>query len=98
MYLGNLVEVLPAKDLAKNAKHPYTKALIGSIFDIGMDFSKPIESIKGEAPSPLDVPAGCPFRGRCPQATEACAAEQPKLRSVGPDHEVACYLYNEEEQ
>ena len=75
MYLGNVVEVLPAKNLSEHAVHPYTRALIGSIFDIGMDFGKPIEEIKGEAPSPLDVPAGCPFRGRCPKATEKCAAE-----------------------
>ena len=96
MYLGNLVEVLPAKDLAENAKHPSTRALIGSIFDISMDFSKPIESIEGEAPSPLDVPAGCPFRGRCPKATTRCAAEQPKLRTVRAGHEVACHLFDEE--
>lgn len=51
MYLGNVVEVLPAENLAEHAVHPYTRALIGSIFDIGMDFSKPIEEIKGEAPS-----------------------------------------------
>ena len=43
MYLGNVVEVLPAEDLAEHAVHPYTRALIGSVFDIGMDFSKPIE-------------------------------------------------------
>lgn len=61
MYLGNVVEVLPAKNLSERAVHPYTRALIGSIFDIGMDFGKPIEEIKGEAPSPLDVPAGCRF-------------------------------------
>ncbi len=96
MYLGNLVEVLPAENLAKNAKHPYTKALIGSIFDIGMDFTKPIESIQGEAPSPLDVPAGCPFQGRCPNAGERCAAEMPKLRTIGTDHQVACHLFDEE--
>lgn len=96
MYLGNLVEVLPAKNLAKNAKHPYTKALIGSIFDIGMDFTKPIESIQGEAPSPLDVPAGCPFQGRCPNAGERCAAEMPRLRTIGTDHQVACHLFDEE--
>ena len=49
MYLGNVVEVLPAENLAEHAVHPYTRALIGSVFDIGMDFSKPIEEIKGEA-------------------------------------------------
>ena len=98
MYLGNVVEVLPAEDLAEHAVHPYTRALIGSIFDIGMDFSKPIEEIKGEAPSPLDVPAGCPFRGRCPKATEQCGAEKPKLQQIGADHEVACHLFDKEDK
>ncbi len=98
MYLGNVVEVLPAKDLAGHAKHPYTKALMASVFDIGMDFSKPIESIKGEAPSPLDVPAGCPFRGRCPHATDRCASEKPVLRQIGEDHEAACHLFDREDK
>ena len=98
MYLGNVVEVLPAEDLAEHAVHPYTRALIGSVFDIGMDFSKPIEEIKGEAPSPLDVPAGCPFRGRCPKAIEQCGAEKPKLQQIGADHEVACHLFDKEDK
>ena len=98
MYLGNVVEVLPAEDLAEHAVHPYTRALIGSVFDIGMDFSKPIEEIKGEAPSPLDVPAGCPFRGRCPKATERCAQEKPRLHQIGADHEVACHLFGKEDK
>ena len=65
MYLGNVVEVIPGEDLADKAVHPYTQALMGAIFDIHMDFSKPIESIESEAPSPLDVPEGCPFQNRC---------------------------------
>ena len=98
MYLGNVVEVLPAENLAEHAVHPYTRALIGSIFDIGMDFSKPIEEIKGEAPSPLDVPAGCPFRGRCPKAMDRCAAEKPSVHQIGADHEVACHLFDKEDK
>lgn len=96
MYLGSLVEVLPAQALRENAMHPYTKALMGSIFDIGMDFSKPIEPIEGEAPSPLDVPSGCPFRSRCPACTERCAQEKPRLQEVGPEHMVACHLFDKE--
>lgn len=94
MYLGNLVEVLPGEHLKDQAMHPYTKALMGSIFDISMDFSKPIESIEGEAPSPLDVPSGCPFRGRCPEASERCARQKPPLREVEPGHQVACHLFD----
>lgn len=94
MYLGNLVEVLPGEHLKDQAMHPYTKALMGSIFDISMDFSKPIESIEGEAPSPLDVPSGCPFRGRCPESSERCARQKPPLREVEPGHQVACHLFD----
>lgn len=93
MYLGNIVEVLPAEELNTSARHPYTQALMGAIFDINMDFSKKIESIESEAPSPLDVPAGCPFRDRCEHCMEICKKERPVLRELEPGHEVACHLF-----
>lgn len=65
MYLGNIVEILPGEDIGDHAKHPYTQALICSIFDVKMDFSKQIECAEGEIPSPLDLPVGCPFQDRC---------------------------------
>ena len=76
MYLGNVVEVLPGAMLSKNAVHPYTKALMDSIFDINMDFSKLIKGIEGEAPSPLDLPVGCPFQGRCEKCICSFYAER----------------------
>lgn len=63
MYLGNVVEVLPGGQLSKDAVHPYTRALMGSVFDINMDFSKPIENLDGEAPSPLELPGRLPVPG-----------------------------------
>lgn len=93
MYLGNIVEVLPGEKVAEEAKHPYTQALIGSIFDLEMDFSKPIESIDSEAPSPLDVPPGCPFQNRCEHCMEICRKERPLLTEVEPGHMVACHLF-----
>lgn len=95
MYLGNIVEVLPAEDIGTNAMHPYTQALLGAIFDINMDFSKKIESIESEAPSPLDVPAGCPFQDRCDRCMEICKVQRPTLVSLSEDHQVACHLYKE---
>lgn len=92
MYLGNIVEVLPGEDVEK-ARHPYTQALLGAIFDTKMDFSKKIESIDSEIPSPLDVPPGCPFQNRCDQCREICRRERPPLRIIGPEHEVACHLF-----
>ena len=93
MYLGNLVEVLPGKDLDMKAMHPYTKALMGAVFDINMDFSKPIESIESEAPSPLDLPQGCPFQGRCEHCMDICKKENPHLVEVEDGHSVACHLF-----
>ncbi|MDD7388311.1 MAG: ABC transporter ATP-binding protein [Lachnospiraceae bacterium] len=96
MYLGNIVEVLPGADIEKNAKHPYTQALLGAVFDINMDFSKKIESIDSEAPSPLDVPVGCPFQDRCDRCMEICRKERPILKQLEEGHEVACHLYRKD--
>ena len=93
MYLGNLVETLPGSELSSKAMHPYTKALMGAVLDIHMDFSKPIESIESEAPSPLDLPKGCPFQGRCEQCMDICKKEKPQMTEVEPGHQVACHLY-----
>ena len=93
MYLGNLVEVLPGEDLSSKSLHPYTKALMGAIFDVSMDFEKPIESIESEPPSPLDMPTGCPFQGRCGQCMDICRLERPVLTELEPGHHVACHLF-----
>lgn len=93
MYLGNIVEVLPGADISTSARHPYTQALLGAVFDLNMDFSKKIESIESEAPSPLDVPVGCPFQNRCDRCMEICKKERPALKQLEEGHEVACHLY-----
>ena len=94
MYLGSIVEVLPGEDVER-AQHPYTKALLSAIFDTKMDFSKKIESIDSEIPSPLDVPPGCPFQTRCDCCAEICRRERPRLVPTGAGHEVACHLFSE---
>ena len=91
MYLGNVVEVVQSRELGKDIAHPYTRALIDSIFSPDMDFSKPINVIESEAPSPINVPAGCPFRDRCQMCTEKCTKEKPVLREVSQGHEIACH-------
>lgn len=93
MYLGNIVEVMPGEKVGTESKHPYTQALIDSVFDLQMDFSKPIESIDSEAPSPLDVPTGCPFQNRCEHCMEICKTERPVLKEIEPEHQVACHLF-----
>ncbi|MGI6096189.1 MAG: oligopeptide/dipeptide ABC transporter ATP-binding protein [Lachnospiraceae bacterium] len=93
MYLGNIVEVMPGDKLGTEAEHPYTKALIGSLFDINMDFNKEIESLEGDVPSPLDMPVGCPFQNRCAHCMEICRQQRPPLQEIKPDHQVACHLF-----
>jgi len=95
MYLGNIVETMPGADIDK-CKHPYTHALMGAIFDTKMDFTKKIESIEGEPPSPLDVPPGCPFQNRCDCLSDVCTKERPPLIEVEPGHKVACHKFSKE--
>ncbi len=98
MYLGNIVEVLPGEDISENASHPYTKALLSAVFDLNMDFTKKIESIESEVPSPIDAPAGCPFCDRCEHCMQICKEERPQLTTLDQNHQVACHLYAEKNQ
>ena len=95
MYLGSLVEIGSSDDLYHHPLHPYTQALLASIPipDPKRMRERKKEEINGELPSPLDIPSGCPFRTRCPYATERCAQEKPQLRQVG-NSKVACHLYD----
>ena len=93
MYLGNIVEVMPGEGLSDVCCHPYTKALLGSVFDVRMNFSRKIENIKGEPPSPLDLPPGCPFSNRCSDCQDCCTKEKPKLVEIEPGHKVACHRF-----
>ena len=88
MYLGNIVEILPAGQL-KNAVHPYTKALINAVFQ---PEKEDISVLEGDPPSPLDMPSGCLFFGRCPVSCPDCAVKSPELREYGRDHFVSCLL------
>lgn len=96
MYLGNMVEVGKSDDVYHHPLHPYTQALLSSvpIPDPKAAGLKKRIVLEGELPSPIDPPSGCVFRTRCPKATERCAQEKPKLRSVD-GRQVACFLYDE---
>ena len=95
MYLGTMVEKAESRELFRHQYHPYTQALLASIPipDPKRMRERKKEEINGEIPSPLDIPSGCPFRTRCPYATERCAQEKPQLRQVG-NSKVACHLYD----
>ncbi|MBR1559706.1 MAG: ABC transporter ATP-binding protein [Clostridia bacterium] len=93
MYLGNIVEVMPGDQLSAVCCHPYSKALLNAVFDTKMDFSKKIEPIKGEPPSPLNLPTGCPFQDRCEFCKPLCREKKPTLHEIGPGHQVACHRF-----
>ena len=94
MYLGRLVESGEGGELYKHPMHPYSQALMSAI-----PVPDPIRAkkstriiLKGELPSPIHTPKGCPFHTRCPAATQRCREEEPQLKTVG-DRQVACFLY-----
>lgn len=89
MYMGNLVEKSPSKELFLNPRHPYTKALLSAIPSV--DIHSPMKRIilQGEVTSPIEPAPGCRFAPRCPYATEACRKAQP-LREISPGHFVSC--------
>jgi peptide/nickel transport system ATP-binding protein len=91
MYAGRIVEVGPVREVIKNARHPYTRGLMGSIPKVGHDMGK-LTQIEGSMPRLTEIPAGCPFHPRCPSAFERCARERPELMPVGGS-QAACWLH-----
>lgn len=97
MYLGHLVEVTRSTELYAHPEHPYTRALLSAIpiTDYYEEKKRQRIALKGEVPSPLNVPQGCPFHPRCPYATDACRKEVPRLKELSPGHLVACFRAGE---
>src|SRR5580765_3385468 len=91
MYLGVVVEEAPAAALFNRPAHPYTRALLSCIPVPDPDVPPERLTFAGEVPSPLDIPAGCRLRGRCPLAQPVCAEPVP-VREIAPGHTVACHL------
>lgn len=95
MYLGRIVEIGDAEEIYTNPLHPYTKALFSAIPPVSpFEVKTPIE-LKGEVPSPLNMPKGCPFCNRCPYSKDSCRDEVPALHQATPRHQVACILYKD---
>jgi peptide/nickel transport system ATP-binding protein len=89
MYLGRLVEIGPADDVINDPVHPYTRALVDSIPDLGRES----HVLPGEPASPLSPPTGCSFHPRCPIAIDTCSDGQLDVRlegAPGSPHQIAC--------
>ena len=93
IYMGRIVEIAPTEDLFENPRHPYTQALLAAAPSLDKRSQDDARAIGGDPPSPFDLPEGCRFHPRCPQATDHCVTVHPPLENgpPGPSHKAACH-------
>lgn len=92
MYLGQMVEMAPAKRLFEKPMHPYTQALLSAIPVPDPDFKMERIPLKGEITSPINPEPGCRFAKRCPYVIEACTRQEMVLKEMEPGHFVSCQM------
>jgi peptide/nickel transport system ATP-binding protein len=99
LYLGKVDERGNVDDIFNDPKHPYLVSLLKSIPKLSTGTVEKLDSIKGMVPHPFNRPKGCPFNPRCDRAMKGlCDKETPPAIDLGPDREVACFLYGEGEK
>jgi len=94
MYLGRIVEMGDVASVFNDPKHPYTRALLAAVPVPDPNVKRERVLLQGDLPSPLDLPTGCRFQGRCPEVMDRCRQEDPQLIQMGPGHQAACLLYS----
>jgi oligopeptide/dipeptide ABC transporter ATP-binding protein len=95
MYLGEIVEVAPARELYANPKHPYTQALLSAVPIPDPRRRSQRIVLSGDVPSPANLPTGCHFHPRCPKVMPECKVIHPVLGDDGTGHFTRCLLYPE---
>lgn len=93
MYLGEIMELSDKNELYQQPLHPYTQALISAIPIPDPEVRREKIVLKGDLPSPVNPPHGCPFHTRCPKAFDRCRSEEPILHEKHEGHFIACHLY-----
>jgi len=94
MYLGQIVEQADRRTLFTNPRHPYTKALLAAVPMVhgNQRDRRNRVRLKGDPPSPVNLPKGCRFASRCPLAQAHCHEQSPPLTTREASHKVACFL------
>lgn len=94
MYLGTMCELSETGLLFENPRHPYTQALMSAIPRLDGGKADHVR-LEGEVPTPIDLPSGCVFHGRCPYANERCVQDVPSLLTLSDGRQVACHAVEE---
>ena len=94
MYAGRIVEVGPVRQILRSPNHPYTRGLMESIPRLGSARAR-LAQIDGTMPRLHEIPVGCAFHPRCPDASDRCRENRPALRTVGDPAAVACLLFDD---
>lgn len=97
MYAGEIVEAGNLEQIFDHTAHPYTKGLFGSLPSLDKEVRR-LEHIPGLMPDPANLPSGCKFHTRCPNATDACAQNCPAMTELEPGHLVRCLKFTQKEE
>jgi oligopeptide/dipeptide ABC transporter ATP-binding protein len=92
MYLGAIVELAETERLFSRPTHPYTAALLKAAPELDPTRRSVVDAVRGELPSPIAIPSGCPFHPRCPYVFDRCRVERPLLTEHAPAQWAACHL------
>ncbi|HEX9446084.1 MAG TPA: ABC transporter ATP-binding protein, partial [Candidatus Binatia bacterium] len=92
MYLGKIVEIAPSETIYRDAKHPYTRALLSAVPLPDPELKKERVALEGDVPSPVNPPAGCSFHPRCPFREDVCDKVEPELQ-FADGHGVSCHVF-----
>jgi oligopeptide/dipeptide ABC transporter ATP-binding protein len=95
MYLGRIVELADRDAIYDTPRHPYTRSLLAAVPVADPDLARERAVLRGDMPSPMRPPSGCPFHPRCPEARDECSSRDQGLVEVAPGHWVACHRAEE---